>query len=141
MKRALNTIALMFLLAPLGAFAHENEDYEHSHLYEHIHTEQLKKMRDAGESLVLIDARTKPQDDKNRIPGAKSLPFNSPDTMISTLIPSKEMMVVVYCINSRCHESGFLAERLATLGYKHVYRYQDGINDWIQHGYTVEQAK
>jgi rhodanese-related sulfurtransferase len=130
-------LALLFTIAPFLAFAH---DGEHSHLYEEVHTDQLKQMMSSG-GVIVIDARTKDQDDRNRIPGAKSLPYNASDAQVSSTLPSKETAVVVYCTNKRCPASAFLAERLATLGYQRAYRYPDGINDWIKRGNKIEHAK
>jgi len=113
---------------------------EHTHLYEEVTTKELKSMVDSKQAITIVDARTKDHDDKNRIPGAISLPFNASDSDIASALPSKEKTIVVYCTNKKCPASTFLAERLATLGYKHVYRYSEGVNAWIKQGYHVDHA-
>lgn len=130
----------ILLIAPFSVFAHDSHDSE-SQLYNHVHTDELKKMMDSGNALIILDARTKDRDDKNRLPGSHFLPYNSPDAEIKALIPNQDAVIVVYCSNIRCPESTFLSERLATLGYKHVYKYPEGLNDWIKKGYKIDHAQ
>lgn len=105
-----------------------------------IHTKQLSEIIDVGTPLVILDARSIPYDDLTRIPGAKLLPYNTPEQGIRESIPSRDSMIVVYCTSTKCPASNYLAERLVRLGYKNVNKYQEGIVAWMAAGNAIEIA-
>lgn len=137
---SLTAFALLMMGAPASTFAH-GADSDHHHAYEEIHADKIKEMLDAKETVIILDARTKDYDDGNRLPGAKFLPYNSSDEAIEAAVPSKESMIIIYCTNPKCPASKFLAERMSTMGYTNLFKYPEGINDWIQKGYPVDHAK
>ena len=112
-----------------------------SYTFEVVHAPDLKAWLDAGKTIVILDARSKDDDDGKRLPGAKLVPYDGLQKEIDTAIPSKETLVVVYCSNSHCPASKLLADRLLELGYKKVYKYPEGIADWTARGYPVQEAK
>ena len=106
-----------------------------------IHTQDLSEMIMVGKTLVILDARSTPYDDLTRIPGAKLLPYNTPENDIKEAIPGRDSMIVVYCTSTKCPASNYLAERLVRLGYKNVNKYQEGIVAWIAAGNPIEIDK
>jgi rhodanese-related sulfurtransferase len=135
MKKML--LAVLFLFATTPSFAHEG----HHHDYQMIHAEGIKAWLDSGKAVVILDARTKPYDDGKRLPGAKFLPYDVSELEIRKAIPTTDTPVVVYCSNEHCPASKFLADRLIDMGYHNVYKYPEGIADWVDHHYPVDQAK
>lgn len=102
-----------------------------------IHTDQLKEWYDQGKSMVVVDARSEEYFDHTLLPKAKWLPYDASEKKIRATIPSKNSLVVVYCKSIRCPASDQLAERLTSMGYRNVYVYPDGIQDWMDNGYPV----
>lgn len=138
---SLSVFALTLIGAPTATFAHEGAGADHHHAYQEIHADKIKEMLDAKENVIILDARTKEYDDGNRLPGALFLPYNSTDDAIKAAIPSTDSLVIVYCTSLKCPASKFLAERLSSMGYTNIFKYPEGINDWIQKGYPVDDAK
>lgn len=103
-----------------------------------VHTQDVSEMIAAGKPVVIIDARSIPYDDLNRIPGAKLLPYNSPEKEIREALPSPNALIVVYCTSPKCPASNYLAERLVRLGYKNVSKYPEGISSWMAAGNKIE---
>ena len=103
-----------------------------------VHTKDIVDMINLEKQVVILDARSIPYDDLTRIPGAKLLPYNSPEKEIREVIPTRESLIVVYCTSTKCPASNYLAERLVRLGYKNVNKYPEGIVAWIADGHAIE---
>ena len=141
MKRWALVFMFLFLFA-VSCYAHEghHDDEDASYTYEMVHAAEIKAWLDAGKPVVILDARTKEFDDGNRLPGAKFMPYTSKDEDIHQAVPSLDTPVVVYCSNAHCPASKFLADRLLEIGYTKIYKYPEGIADWVKKGYPVDRA-
>jgi rhodanese-related sulfurtransferase len=69
------------------------------------------------------------------------MPHDQVDELASRLAPDKSAQVVVYCANGPCDNSEKAAKRLAELGYKNVFDYKEGKEDWIGLGFPVVKGK
>jgi rhodanese-related sulfurtransferase len=113
-----------------------------SHGYREIQTDALSKLvRSANPLLMIVDARMPEYDDGKRIPGAKVIPVNATIENITANLPDKQAMIVVYCENAQCPASGLLADRLVRMGYKNVWKYKGGIEEWEARGQKIERGK
>ncbi|MEI8124487.1 MAG: rhodanese-like domain-containing protein [Parachlamydiaceae bacterium] len=117
---------LMFLLMTAPVVAVQADQHDRTE----IEANQLKSFYDKNEEMVILDARSKPYFDGTLLPHAKWVPFDSAESEIKALIPSKNSLVIVYCAGVGCPASGWLYDRLTAMGYKHVYEYGGGLSDW-----------
>lgn len=117
------------------------EAESHHDAYQIIHAAELKSWIDSGKTIQIIDARPKKFDDGAVIKGAVFLPYDSKNDLIAKILPSKDSVIVVYCASIKCPASGNLAEKLHALGYKNLYKYPEGIADWIDKKYPTSQVK
>lgn len=106
-----------------------------------VKTEELSGWLKKGEKVWVLDTRSARFDDMKRLPGAMSLPYNTPEGGIREKIPDFESKVVVYCGHEKCPASQYMAERLVRLGYQKVYRYGGGVKAWSKEGKPIELAK
>jgi rhodanese-related sulfurtransferase len=106
--------------------------------YSLIEREELKAWIENDQDVVIIDARSDQYDDGQRIPKAIALPHTSDETSIYETIPCYSAILVVYCTNLRCPASKFLIRKLINMGYENIYKYVEGIEDWIDAGYPIE---
>ncbi len=123
----------MLLTAPLAgpaSQAHKIEQQKHSQ----INAEQLKSWYDQNKTMIVLDARSKPYFDGTLLPKAKWLPAESTEEAIHAAIPSKNSLVVVYCLGVKCPASGWLYDKLISMGYTNVYDYHEGLEDWVNRG-------
>ena len=109
------------------------------HGYKEIHTGALKDWYDQGKNIIVLDARAKESFNEAHLMNSKSLPYDARDKEIQNIIPSKDTVVVTYCWNEGCPISEVLADRLSALGYKNVYKYPEGIEEWTSKGYPVSK--
>lgn len=107
--------------------------------YTVIHTDQLKNWYDTGEEMVVLDVRNTKYFSGIMLPDALWVAYNAPDEHIEAVIPTKDSLVVLYCWGPNCPMSDRMAERLLAEGYTNLYKYLDGLQDWIKQGYpTIE---
>ena len=47
---------------------------------------------------------------------------------------------MTYCSNTACPNSGQVAAKLESLGYRNVRKYAEGIQDWVEAGLPTESG-
>lgn len=110
--------------------------------YGEINTEVLSKLVQSANPLIMIvDARNIKTDNGKRIPSAKTIPFDATIENITANLPDKQAMVIIYCSNAKCPASCLLADRLVRMGYKNVWKYPGGLEEWEASGQKVENGK
>ena len=133
-------LASMLAVAPLAAInaAPQTEHSQHTA----ISAAQLKAWYDQGKPMAVIDARSAKYFDGTLLPNARWLSVESSDNEIIAALPSKKEVIVVYCASTTCPASGWLYDKLITMGYTTVYEYHEGIQDWIKQGFpTTKHTK
>lgn len=143
LKLTISSLGLVFglLISPSIVFSETKNTSTHTQEYKKIHAKELKSWIDSKKEFQLVDARPKKYDEGDVIPGAKFLPYDSDEKKITNTLSSKDSLVVVYCASIKCPASTTLADQLVKMGYKNVYRYPEGINDWMDKGYLTEKVK
>ncbi len=125
--------------------------------YDVITTEELKKLIDSGQNLVIVD--TMPYKDsykKEHVPGAKQFLFPIPEMetwdsketagksqeeFAALLGADKNKTIVIYCGFVKCTRSHNGAMWAKKLGYTNVLRHPGGIFAWKGAGYKTEADK
>lgn len=106
----------------------------------HVDTRGLVTLISSKVPLVILDARQGKWDDGKRIATAQTLPEGATKEQIEGLIPNKDSLIVVYCSNSQCPASNYLASQLSELGYSNILKYKEGIQEWMNSGNPVCEA-
>ena len=100
---------------------------------------ELKARIDAG-SVVPVDALPESYYVQQHLPGALNLVAEDVEVRAATLLPDKNTAIVTYCSNAACPNSGQVAAKLESLGYRNVRKYADGIQDWVEAGLPTESG-
>ena len=109
-------------------------------MFNSISREAIKDTLDRREAVILIEALPEKYFNEIHLPGAIQINYDEVDVKASQLLPDKSAMIVVYCSNMSCTNSGKAAVRLSQLGYSNVFKYAEGKQGWIEAGLPVEQA-
>lgn len=128
MKKLLTLIAI----GVLGVSANANAKTD---AYKEINAEELQKMQKDNPKLPIIDSRGGDWFDGTVIQGAVQLAAS--DTNEETLVKisaDKNAPIVFYCTNEQCPASAKAAHKAAELGYKNIFKYKAGIDDWKKRG-------
>jgi rhodanese-related sulfurtransferase len=102
-----------------------------------ITRDELKAAIDAG-TVTVVDALGGEYHAKQHLPGALALAPGEVDARVAALLPDRDAAIVTYCSNPSCPNSGQVADRLTTLGYRNVRKYREGIEDWTGAGLPTE---
>jgi rhodanese-related sulfurtransferase len=100
-----------------------------------VSIDDVKKMIDNKEKIIILDVRDKEEFETGYIPGAVNLSRGMLEFKISTLIPDKNARIIVYCgIDLR----GPLATKtLNEMGYKNAVNINGGLKVWKAAGYPI----
>jgi len=91
-------------------------------------------------SIVFLDARENEDYKEGHIKNALNLPYYNFDSYKQILnnIP-KSSTIVTYCAGTDCDLSILLGKQLFESGYKYVYVFFGGWNDWLNANYPIEK--
>ncbi|MEY9932373.1 rhodanese-related sulfurtransferase [Catenulispora sp. GP43] len=104
-----------------------------------ITRDELKAAIDDGTATVL-DALAGAYWEKQHLPGAIPLHADDAEQVYRDLLPDRDALIVTYCSNAACPNSGQVAAKLERLGYTNVRKYREGIEDWTGAGLPVESG-
>jgi len=104
-----------------------------------ITRDELQRRITEGD-ITVLEALPESYWEAEHLPGAVAFPLDDIDGQAARLLPDKGAAVAVYCSNDACNNSHIVAERLTKLGYRAVFRYTEGKQDWIEAGLPVESA-
>lgn len=102
-----------------------------------INRDELKEMMDAGESFVLINVLDPEDFENEHICGSINMPVSTIARDAENLL-NKDDTIVVHCSNKACTASRIASEKLDSIGFSDIWRYEGGIEDWKAAGYCVE---
>lgn len=95
---------------------------------------QVKKLL-ADPSVMVIDARNEHEFAEGHLPKARNIFAMEFQQYIPELIGmNKDIRIIVYCGGGQCELSHELSNNLIGLGFKKVYIYLGGWDDWKQNG-------
>ncbi|MEA2001834.1 MAG: rhodanese-like domain-containing protein [Actinomycetota bacterium] len=99
-----------------------------------ISREELKTKLDRRDDFRLVMTLNEWAFEAQHIPG--SLHFNTPADYAAGLGLNEE--IVVYCSDPACVASRAVYTALVENGYTNVRRYEGGLSDWVDAGYSLE---
>ncbi len=98
--------------------------------FKNINSNNLKKLLDKDNDLLLLDVRTKEEYEDKNIKGSVNIPLSDLMYDIEDYEEYKDKTVVVYCRSG--HRSITTCNFLAMQGFKHLYNLEKGIIDYIK---------
>ena len=100
-----------------------------------VSIDEVKKMIDNREDIILLDVRDREEYETGHIPGAINISRGSLDFKIHLIIPDKNAKIVVYCgLDLR---SPLATKSMNDLGYKKAVNMIGGLKAWKEAGYLV----
>ena len=105
-------------------------------MYGKVSAEGLKAMMEAGKRFTLVDALSRESYGKGHICGAVNIPLELMEMDAPGFINEDET-VVVYSCSKDCAVSAVAVDKLTTLGYDKVLRYEGGLEEWRERGFCI----
>lgn len=101
----------------------------------HISPDELK---DAGDSIILLDVRDEPDYEKEHLPNAVSLPRGYIELDIDDVAPDEDTHIVTYCGGGT--RATLSAHTLKNMGYQNVSVLTGGFRGWKAAGLETESS-
>ncbi len=103
-----------------------------------INAEQLIELVTAEDNIHLIDSRINTDRGHGFIEG--SINLTDTDTnceSLQALLPDRDTVVVFYCNGPKCGRSAAASRQALACGYKHIYWFRGGFDEWLSKDYPV----
>ena len=99
----------------------------------------LKQWMDEDRDFTLVEALPRERFEQGHLPGAVNVPVDDAqfEGLVNELLPDREEPVVIYCASLECPASLNEARKLEAMGYRQVYDYEAGKEDWEKAGYEL----
>lgn len=101
--------------------------------------DELKARIDSAKPYILADARDVDSYDDAHIPGAIPIPVEDVGRLADNY--DRDLDVITYCGSYECQASTMAAKEYLKKGFKHVWDYKGGIQEWVEYGNPVEGNK
>jgi len=106
-----------------------------------VDAEEIWLGMDRQTQFALIDIRPSSDYDAEHIRGAMSLPLAQLDgDTLFDLVHDKRKSVVFYCDDEKSMDVFLAATKAAHFGYKKIYEYQQGLQDWKNRGFATTRS-
>jgi rhodanese-related sulfurtransferase len=100
-----------------------------------VSIDEVKKMTDNREEIILLDVRDREEYETGHIPGAINISRGSLDFKVHLIVPDKNKKIIVYCgLDLR---SPLATKSMNDLGYKKAINMIGGLKAWKEAGYPV----
>ena len=100
-----------------------------------ISRQSLEDKMKSPQDFALVEVLPPREFDKFHLPGALNIPLGDDfEARFQHAIPDRNRHIVVYCKDASCQASPEAAKRLDALGYRHVFDYAEGKEDWLDAG-------
>ena len=97
-----------------------------------ISYDQLRKLMEAREEILLVNVLSAQNFKEAHIPGSINIPLEETDfeTQVEEAVDGKDKKIIVYCAGFECNASRKAAEKLEHAGFSNVMAYEGGIKEW-----------
>ncbi|MBV1786650.1 rhodanese-like domain-containing protein [Marinobacterium sp. D7] len=99
-----------------------------------ITRQELEQMNDIDrDDFVLINVLPRETFEKQHIRTSINIPYENSDFIdtVESVAGDKDRKIVVYCANFDCPVSNKAADALEQAGFKSIYDYEGGTEDWL----------
>ena len=99
---------------------------------------EIQELLDSDTPVTLVETLRTEHFEQGHLPGAVHLHFEEVRERAAEVLPDKDALIVTYCSNTACRNSGVAQAQLLRLGYTDVRKYAEGIQDWVEAGLPTE---
>ena len=99
--------------------------------------DEMRAMRESGDTLTLVDVREESEFAAAHIPGAVHLGKGVIERDIESRFPDADTKLVLYCGGG--YRSALAADNLQKMGYSNVISMDGGFRGWKDAGHEVEK--
>ena len=122
-------IILIILLVIIGGviMLNKNTEKETTNQIQYVSMEEITTIMQENTNYIILDARTIEEYNEGHIPNAICIPNETIDETVTTKLPNKDQLILIYCRSG--NRSKQAALKLQQLGYTNLVEF-GGIIDW-----------
>ena len=106
-------------------------------MIKNITKEELRNMMLSNEDFILIDVLSRESFEELHISGAINCSIDEINNWAEENTDKKDKKIIVYCGGYTCRASAEAANMLNKAGFINIMRYEGGIKEWDEAGYSV----
>lgn len=128
MKKAICVLLLIVIAIGVGLMLSiKDNNVEDKGKIRYVSMDEIVQIMKENENYIILDARTIEEYNEGHIPNAICIPNEMIDESVTTRLPRKEQLILIYCRSG--NRSKQATTKLANLGYTNLVEF-GGIIDW-----------
>ena len=122
-------IILIILVVIIGGviMLNKNTEKETTNQIQYVSMDEITTIMVENTNYIILDARTIEEYNEGHIPNAICIPNETIDETVTTKLPNKDQLILIYCRSG--NRSKQAALKLQQLGYTNLIEF-GGIIDW-----------
>lgn len=122
-------IILIILVVIIGGviMLSKNTEKETNNEIQYVSMDEITTIMQENTNYIILDARTIEEYNQGHIPNAICIPNETIDETVTTKLPNKDQLILIYCRSG--NRSKQAALKLQQLGYTNLIEF-GGIIDW-----------
>ena len=122
-------IILIILLVIIGGviMLNKNTEKETTNQIQYVSMDEITTIMQENTNYIILDVRTIEEYNQGHIPNAICIPNETIDETVTTKLPNKDQLILIYCRSG--NRSKQAALKLQQLGYTNLIEF-GGIIDW-----------
>ena len=122
-------IILIILVVIIGGviMLNKNTEKEITNQIQYVSMDEITTIMQENTNYIILDARTIEEYNQGHIPNAICIPNETIDEKVTTKLPNKDQLILIYCRSG--NRSKQAALKLQQLGYTNLVEF-GGIIDW-----------
>jgi len=127
-------LVVTLLLAPAAALAERAPEKIDGAT--RVSAEDVIELANRLDDLIIVDSRIGGDRKQGYLEGSVSIPDGETNcAAIAKRVPSRDTPVVFYCNGVRCNRSGRAVTAAIACGYRNIYWFRGGFEEWVAKGY------
>jgi len=99
---------------------------------------KFKELITTTKDAILLDVRTPGEYSRGHIAGSTAIDIADPAFVSKINLLQKDKTILIYCLSGS--RSYVAANYMSQHGFKKIYNLQQGLMDWNQHAFAIEQS-
>lgn len=127
MKKVIIILIILSVIIGGVIMLNRNTEKETTNQIQHVSMEEITTIMQENTNYIILDVRTIEEYNEGHIPNAICIPNETIDETVTTKLPNKDQLILIYCRSG--NRSKQAALKLQHLGYTNLVEF-GGIIDW-----------
>ena len=127
MKKVIIILIILAVIIGGVIMLNKNTEKETTNQIQYVSMDEITTIMQENTNYIILDARTIDEYNEGHIPNAICIPNETIDETVTTKLPNKDQLILIYCRSG--NRSKQAALKLQQLGYTNLVEF-GGIIDW-----------